>query len=100
MSEAITALEAARDAVTDVRAFTLETSTYKTEKDKLAKLYSDKIKKCFEDFQVRSFLSHLLYFAYLYTQIGNEYDKWQDKFASSVQTDEEHLRDMRKRLNL
>lgn len=83
MSEAITALEAARDAVTNVKAFTLESSTYKTEKDKLAKLYSDKIKKCFEDFQ-----------------IADEYDEWQDKFASGVQIDEEHLREMRKRLSL
>ena len=52
MQESITALQAAKAAVADVKRFTLESPAYATEKAKLDELYATKIKKCFTDFEV------------------------------------------------
>jgi len=52
MQDSITALQAAKAAVADVKTFTLESPAYTAEKAKLDELYSTKIKKCFTDFEV------------------------------------------------
>lgn len=52
MLESITVLQVAKAAAVDVRALTLESPAYTTEKAKFDELFSTKIKKCFTDFDV------------------------------------------------
>ncbi|KIM44946.1 hypothetical protein M413DRAFT_442921 [Hebeloma cylindrosporum] len=83
MHESIAALQAAKLAVTDVKSFTLDSQAYSVEKTKLDDLYSTKVKKCFADFEITDQLS-----------------VWDQKFATGVSVDEEHLNGMRARLGL
>jgi hypothetical protein len=100
MKEAITALKSAKDSVADVTTITLASPTYATENDRLSSFFSDKVKKCFDDFQVRLLLSQFHYFTHLPMQIPGEFNEWHDKFNSGVRIDEDHLTKMRERLGL